>query len=231
MLNIYLEAGFYFIITLLFGFLWLKLARKAGIGEYCTLERFNDRTKGLFKKKEGTVTMGGIIILIGLWIFALLNPLKIYLIIAGIGSLLFIFGAFDDIAKIIGKNGRGNSLFTKIILHFIVGAVFCLVFYLTVAKSPSYLILNVIYFAYLVNAINITDGLDGLAIGNFIIALGFLIGAVIGALKGHPVFGGFLGTGGLTGLVTVFIYGTNARQQEREANKRKSQEPPSKNNE
>ena len=63
----------------------------------------------------------------------------------------------------------------------------------------------------------------------FIIAMGFLTGAVFGALKGHPVFGGFLGTGGLTGLVTVFVYGTNARRQEREENKRRSKEPSHKN--
>lgn len=62
----------------------------------------------------------------------------------------------------------------------------------------------------------------------FLIAISFLIAAVIGALSGHPVFGGLLGTGGLTGLVSVFIYGTKSKRDEREKNKKQSIEPPHK---
>ena len=169
-----LELIGYFIFTLALGFFWLKLGKRMGIGEFCSLERFNDKVKGAFRKKEGTVTIGGIIILLGLWTFVLLNQKGIYFSIAGIASMLFIFGAFDDISKIMGKKGQGLSWMQKIALHFIVGALFCFIFYFNVSKSPGYFIFNALFFMFFVNALNIADGLDGLAIGNFIIVIGFL---------------------------------------------------------
>jgi uncharacterized membrane protein len=48
------------------------------------------------------------------------------------------------------------------------------------------------------------------------IALVTIIGAIICVMNGHELGGGILGTGGLTSLVTVFIYGSRQRRQERE---------------
>ena len=89
-----------------------------------------------------------------------------------IASLLFIFGAFDDMAKIIGKKGQGLGWMQKLMLHFIIGCIFGSVFYFTVAKSIPYLLFVILFFIFFVNAVNISDGLNGLAIGNFIIVLG-----------------------------------------------------------
>ena len=48
----------------------------------------------------------------------------------------------------------------------------------------------------------------------FGIGLATIIAACVGALKGYPGFGSFLGLGGLGSLVGTFIYGTRARRNE-----------------
>ncbi len=50
----------------------------------------------------------------------------------------------------------------------------------------------------------------------FIIAMSFLAVAAYSINLGHTVAGTLIGTGGLTGLVSVFIYGTKSRRKERE---------------
>jgi phospho-N-acetylmuramoyl-pentapeptide-transferase len=173
--NYFEKFAFYFSLALVFGFIWLRIARKAGIGEVCSLERFNSKIREKFRKKEGTVTLGGIIILLGLWLFVLFNQNNVYFTIAGIASLLFLFGAFDDLAKILKRRGKGLRMLQKMALHFIIGAIFCFIFYFSVSKSVPYFIFNALFFVFFINALNISDGLNGLAIGNYIILLAFLI--------------------------------------------------------
>lgn len=54
-------------------------------------------------------------------------------------------------------------------------------------------------------------------ISALIIGLAAIIASVIVVLKNHVWPGTILGSAGLVGLVTVFIYGTNQRRSEREA--------------
>jgi|SRR3989344_4908585 len=169
--NLYSQFGIYFILTLVFGYFWIKEAQRIGIGEYSILSRFKNNVRKHFKDKEGTATIGGVIIFISLTIFGLFNQNPIYFSIIGIGALLFVFGAFDDVSKILRKDRVNFSIYKKVVLHLLVGAVFCLVFYFSVSKSIPYFIFNACFFVFFVNAFNVSDGLDGMAIGNFIIAL------------------------------------------------------------
>jgi hypothetical protein len=54
----------------------------------------------------------------------------------------------------------------------------------------------------------------GLVLG-FIIACLFLGSSTYIIVEGHDLAGGLLAGGGLVSLVSVFVYGTNARKQER----------------
>ena len=49
----------------------------------------------------------------------------------------------------------------------------------------------------------------------FIIAISFITASYFAAIKDHPIYGGIMGTAGLTSLVYVFIYGSKSRAKER----------------
>ena len=154
-------------------------------------------------KKSGTPTMGGIIIIIGMisstLIWADLNNIFIWTLIfvsLGLGLLGFI----DDLLKIKYENSRGLNLKLKFLGQLAISliAIFILLNfsnheYLTNLYFPFFknLVLQMglffIPFALFViigssNAVNLTDGLDGLAtVPVMLVALSFtLISYVVG---------------------------------------------------
>lgn len=71
--------------------------------------------------------------------------------------------------------------------------------------------------------IAISSGARDSAIGivcGFILGMTAICGGVLCILKGFQWGGGIIGTGGLSGLVGVFVYGTRSRRQERETKAR-----------
>ncbi len=146
-------------------------------------------------KKAGTPTMGGGLIIVSIAISTLLWA---DLTNAFIWMLLFIMcffgliGWLDDWFKISKKNSKGISGKTKLILQFSGAAVFVLFMVMFsnidfTIRFPLFKRLTIdlwyffLPFAMLVlvgssNAVNLTDGLDGLAIGPVIIStFAFLI--------------------------------------------------------
>ena len=172
------KTGIYFILTLIFGFIWIIIAKRYKIEEICDLSRYKKPIKKNFKLKNGTTTLGGIIILITLLIFTINNKINLYFTIAFIATILFLFGSLDDLAKIKNKQNFGLSWTKKLALQTIAGGVFCTIFYFSVSKSIPYFLFNIIFFVFFVNSVNIADGLNGLAIGNYIIILSFMITAL-----------------------------------------------------
>ena len=136
--------------------------------------------------KKGTPTMGGImIVLMTIFCTFLFGDLKNVYILILIGSLFFfsLIGVLDDYTKIYKKDVGGIKGKVKIIFQLIFGLIAILVankyvnsvFYTNYLTFPFFkklvLDLGIFYtiFRLLVivgssNAINITDGLDGLAI-------------------------------------------------------------------
>lgn len=150
--------------------------------------------------KAGTPTMGGVLMLFAVVISTLLwadlkNP-YVGMILA-ITVCFAVVGFFDDYMKLRGKSSAGLSGKWRLAIEFGIALVLILVMFMSDAfnySSELYLpfvsterfsltlpLWVYVPFALLVivgtaNAVNLTDGLDGLAIGPVIIAAGtFLI--------------------------------------------------------
>jgi phospho-N-acetylmuramoyl-pentapeptide-transferase len=141
--------------------------------------------------KEGTPTMGGILIVLATVIPTLLwaNLTNHYIWIAvfvtfGFGGIGFI----DDYRKVIRKDAKGLSPRGKLVAQFALAAAAAALIYMDIGIKDTVIIpflknvrpsLGILYIPFIVlvivgssNAVNLTDGLDGLAIGPSIIAAG-----------------------------------------------------------
>ncbi|MFN7729975.1 MAG: phospho-N-acetylmuramoyl-pentapeptide-transferase [Bdellovibrio sp.] len=180
------------------------------------------------KKKAGTPTMGGGLILISTMIPCLLwiemtNPLiwAAILVTWGFG----LIGYLDDWLKVSKRNSKGLSGKVRLACEFLIAAsvVSYLIFFhqfSTVVHVPFFKNLTIdmgygyIAFAALVivgtaNAVNLTDGLDGLAIVPVIIAASTL--GLFAYVTGHLGIAGYLqiphvaGAGELTPLAATIV--------------------------
>ncbi len=178
--------------------------------------------------KEGTPTMGGALILFAIVIPTLLwtDLTNIYiwvtlLVTTGYGVVGFI----DDYLKVIRKNSDGISARQKMFWQILIALIASLLLYFsghfdTHLSLPFFKNVNpdlgVFYipFAVLVmvgasNAVNLTDGLDGLAIGPMIIAaatfllLAYLVGNA--KLSSYLQITGVQGAGELTILCGAMV--------------------------
>src|SRR6201997_1755341 len=161
--------------------------------------------------KKGTPTMGGLMILSGLLVSTLLwaNPANPYVWIVLAVTLGFGFiGFYDDYLKVTKQNSTGFAGRIRLVLEAIIALVACyaLVRLGRDTQSTSLaipflkdVVLNfgwffVIFGAFVVvgagNAVNLTDGLDGLAIVPVMIASASF--GLIAYLAGNAVFSDYL---------------------------------------
>jgi phospho-N-acetylmuramoyl-pentapeptide-transferase len=142
----------------------------------------------LHSSKKGTPTMGGILILLTVAISSLLwcDPVNhLYWLV--LGSMLFLgfIGFADDYEKVAKKNSKGIRGWHKLSAQLLLAVFVCIYLrynadypgaftslYIPFLKTPLAVdmgILTVVFFALVImgtsNAVNLTDGLDGLAIG------------------------------------------------------------------
>jgi phospho-N-acetylmuramoyl-pentapeptide-transferase len=194
-------------------------------------------------KKGGTPTMGGIIILASFAVCACFfitgnsDGMMVTLATLAFG----VIGFMDDYIKVVKKRNLGLRVFQKLALQLVVCAL--IAYYILVVRQIGTLVavpfmggyefdLGYLYIPFLiivvlgtVNAVNLTDGLDGLASGvTAMVAVFFCIlawvmqsgvspiaGAIIGALLGfllynaHParLFMGDTGSLALGGFVAA----------------------------
>ncbi len=161
--------------------------------------------------KKGTPTMGGLMILSGLVVAVLLwgnlkNPFvwTVLLVTLGFGAI----GFYDDYLKVTKQNHKGFSGKARLALEIIIAFLACLaMMYFGPANMTglAFPLVNgfvfdlgyfFLIFAPLVivgtgNAVNLTDGLDGLAIVPVMIAAGTF--GAIAWLAGNVVFSTYLG--------------------------------------
>jgi len=211
-----------FLISVLLGPVIIRMLSRLKIGEYPRKE-FVEKLYELHKHKEGTPTMGGIIIILSILISVLLwADLGNQLIILCLISVLWlgIVGFIDDYIKLIKVKSLGLSATAKLTGQLILGVAIALYLYFdpqiaTTLYVPflKHAVINLgifyIFFVVLVivgtsNAVNITDGLDGLAVGCVsFIALGY---SIISYMTGHIKFSDYLNIYYLpgSGELTVF---------------------------
>ena len=152
-----------------------------------------EREEGLasHKKKNGTPTMGGLaFIIVPTLVYVVcsfftpfkldLNTIVILLAFVGYGVVGFI----DDYIIVVQKNNEGLKPSHKFLLQSILAVVFFFlyrtnsttdiwipIFDVTIDLSWFYFILVFLMFTAETNAVNLTDGLDGLCAGQMVIAL------------------------------------------------------------
>ncbi len=163
----------------------------------------------MHKTKEGTPTMGGVIILFALLVSIILctrifSPLVIGVMIVTLS--LGLLGFADDYIKIVKKKRKGIKPRVKLFIQIVVGLGLGLFMYVTDFGTfysqkgiggnthlcfpffkDFYPFLGIFFIPYVAivltataNAVNLTDGLDGLAIGiTIVVSLCFGIAAYL----------------------------------------------------
>ena len=209
------------IITFLIAPAIIKNLKKYKIGQVIR----NDGPK-THQVKSGTTTMGGIIILLSLLISTLLwarldNNFIMWLIAATI--YFGMIGFIDDYLKLVKKNPKGLSAKKKLLFQSLFAILVIAYLYLYPTNTQYATSLNIPYlkttfvemsFLYFIliflvivgssNAVNLTDGLDGLATGNIIIAAVTL--AIFSYLIGHSHISSYLKVPYVAGAGEISVF-------------------------
>lgn len=205
------------------------------------------------KSKEGTPTMGGICFIIPILLVSALalivknDEWKPVLFALGLALANGLIGLVDDYAKLIKKQNEGLLAWQKFGLQVVVAGIYLFLMTRLCGLDTSvslpfvnasfelgavYYLLAILFIAGMVNSVNLTDGVDGLASSVSLVvsaffavvafyfsmrALSLVAGVLIGGLVGflvynfHParVFMGDTGSLFLGGLLTgcAFIVG------------------------
>jgi phospho-N-acetylmuramoyl-pentapeptide-transferase len=175
--------------------------------------------------KVGTPTMGGVVFISSTIIATLLTAkLSNVYVIAGLFclALFSLIGMQDDYSKILKeKNSAGLSAKAKLILQFICASVVAFIIYKyghsTELYTPFYKIplfnmglLAIVFWMFVIvgssNAVNLTDGLDGLATVPSIMA--FFTLSILVYITGHSVFSSYLLLPNIQAVGELVIIGT-----------------------
>ena len=161
--------------------------------------------------KAGTPTMGGLMILIAIIVSTLLwaNPRNAYVwIVLGVTLGFGCVGFYDDLLKVTKQTTTGFGGVLRLSVEAVIAVIACIALanlgrpqFATSLAFPLFkeMIVNlgwffVLFGAFIIvgagNAVNLTDGLDGLAIGPVMIAAAAFVG--ISYLAGNLVFADYL---------------------------------------
>ena len=175
--------------------------------------------------KAGTPTMGGALILVAVFVSTLLWADLENRFIWVVLFTTFAFGAIgwiDDYKKLVYKNPRGIGAKNKYLWQSLAGFAAALFLYYTAHSAaetqlivpffknivldlgPWFILLTYFVIVGSSNAVNLTDGLDGLAIMPTVMVAGAL--GVFAYLTGHVVFSGYLGIPYIAGAGEVLIF-------------------------
>ena len=186
------------VLTLIFMPPWIRFLRSSQIGQ-----QVRDDGPETHLVKQGTPTMGGVIMLIALVLTVLINGLpnpETYVLLGAI-ILTGALGLIDDASKVIHERSLGLTPKAKLIGQFAIATVFVIIavnfFYIqptviipfvaTIDLGFLYTVVPVgegaLYFPWIYivlidillvgmcNAVNLTDGLDGLAAGTVMVVM------------------------------------------------------------
>ena len=199
-------AVFAIFVVLVFGKRFIDLMRT-----WSVTQRVRSEVPESHQQKQGTPSMGGLLILLSILVSSLLfcdlrNPNVLILFSATI--YFGLLGFWDDYVKIFKQRPRGLSIRTKLIFQVAYGIALGVFLYFfgpsgyadktNLIFVKNYVIgLGVLYPAFITlvvvgssNGVNLTDGLDGLAIG--LIGVAALAYAALAYAAGHAVISDYL---------------------------------------
>jgi phospho-N-acetylmuramoyl-pentapeptide-transferase len=206
-----------FIIAIILGPIIIPMLTKFKFGQ-------NIRKEGpqSHLKKAGTPTIGGLIFIISTLIVMVVMRFNLTdeAMIALYSLLAFGFiGFLDDILKILKKDNEGLKAWQKMLLLIIFSTAIAVYGYVHLGTSLRILFIEtriplgilyipfvIVYYAGATNAVNLTDGLDGLASTVSVLVLTFF--GVVSFTMGHEslaVFS-FVLAGGLLGFLKFNAY-------------------------
>ncbi|MEN8699358.1 phospho-N-acetylmuramoyl-pentapeptide-transferase [Bacillus infantis] len=230
-----------FLITVLLSPIFIPFLRRLKFGQ-----SIREEGPQSHQKKTGTPTMGGIMILLSVTVTTLVMSSKfaeptaeiymVLLVTLGFGLLGFL----DDFIKVALKRNLGLTSIQKLLGQIIISLIFYFIFQtnefstevsipftdLSIDLGWGYALFIIFWLVGFSNAVNLTDGLDGLVSGTAAIAFGAfavlawnqsqfevsifsvaVVGAVLGFLvfNAHPakVFMGDTGSLALGGAIAT----------------------------
>lgn len=185
-------------VTIVLTPFWIRLLKKSSIGQ-----QVRDDGPQTHLVKQGTPTMGGVIMVIAVLVAVLmvgkLEPASWLLL--GATILTAALGLFDDASKVVKERSLGLTPKAKLIGQFFIASAFCLLAVNFIGIQPTvdipfiitldlgiftttlpfgeagfsipwlYLLFVDILLVGMCNAVNLTDGLDGLAAGTVMIVM------------------------------------------------------------
>jgi phospho-N-acetylmuramoyl-pentapeptide-transferase len=233
--------GLAFLITVLLSPLFIPFLRRLKFGQ-----SIREEGPKSHQKKSGTPTMGGIMILLSIIITTVVITNMFFQLTVQTYLLLFVtigyglLGFLDDFIKVVMKRNLGLTSKQKLVGQLVIAFVFYFFFqkngFSTEVYIPgtdysidlgmAYVLLIIFMLVGGSNAVNLTDGLDGLLAGTAAIAFGAyavlswnqgqydvaifsvaVVGAVLGFLvfNAHPakVFMGDTGSLALGGAIAT----------------------------
>ena len=196
-------------LVLLLGPFTIAWLRRLQIGQF-----IREEGPKAHQAKAGTPTMGGVLILTGILVPTLLwsdlANRNVWILV--LSTLAFgAIGFLDDWSKVAKKRNLGLTARKKLLLQFAVGLAVGGAIYLLASVEPAqystrvafpffktivpdlgllYIVFAVLLLTLSSNAVNLTDGLDGLAIGTTLIAAAAF--TALAYLSTHRVFSSYL---------------------------------------
>ncbi|WP_053362074.1 phospho-N-acetylmuramoyl-pentapeptide-transferase [Bacillus sp. FJAT-27251] len=176
-----------FLITVLLSPIFIPFLRRLKFGQ-----SIREEGPKSHQKKTGTPTMGGIMILLSITVTTLVMTEKfstasvetylLLLVTLGFGLLGFL----DDFIKVVMKRNLGLTSKQKLLGQIVISVIFYIIFrqsdFSTVISIPltdlsidlgwGYVFFIIFWLVGFSNAVNLTDGLDGLVSGTAAIAFG-----------------------------------------------------------
>ncbi|HIY82636.1 MAG TPA: phospho-N-acetylmuramoyl-pentapeptide-transferase [Candidatus Rubneribacter avistercoris] len=176
---------------------WIRFLKSSHIGQQVRADGPESHLV-----KQGTPTMGGVVMLVAVVVVALIvgKPTPEMLALLGACVLTGALGLVDDASKVVKERSLGLTPKAKLVGQFAIATVFCLVAVNLLGIEPTveipflctidmgvlttvvpvgegvsipwvYLVFVNVLLVGLCNAVNLTDGLDGLAAGTVMIVM------------------------------------------------------------
>ncbi|MBQ7457063.1 MAG: phospho-N-acetylmuramoyl-pentapeptide-transferase [Desulfovibrio sp.] len=209
-------------IAIVIGPYCIKKLRQLKCGQY-----INEDVK-LHQNKAGTPTMGGILLIFALFVSVILWAdvtnryiWQCFLVLIGFGAI----GMWDDLTKLLHHKNKGISPKAKLLGQLVIAFIgmwllmhnptYSSRLYIPFFKDISfdlgyfYLPFGMFIMVAASNAVNLTDGMDGLAIGPSIVAA--IVFSIFIYITGNVRFSGYLlvpympGVGEVTVFCSAFI--------------------------